>query len=190
MAIRQTANLPGSLKSTDRIPPTAAVLRGIEETFGPSSSGNPMITRKYEVVIPETIQVNGIIKVLAGTKLTQYLPTMNLVNGNRDDAKSDKALARLRDENKAVGFPHDVIDDENPELHLDAAIKSGQPVYVDARLDSDEYDVTEPPTPEELAQGIRRGKTKVGEDGKPMKGYRPKLVAILGRATPVAGQTW
>lgn len=191
MAVRNTTNLPGALRSTDQIANTRCVLRAIDEVFGESSSGNMMITREWEVVIPEAVTVNGVSKILAGTKVKQYLPTLCFKDdGSRDDAKSDKALARLRDENAALKLPGDSIDDENPVLEIKNSIEAGQPVYADATVGSDEYTLKEPATPEQLAQGIKYGGDKIGADGKPEKGYRVKLVGILGRATPVAGQPW
>jgi len=31
----------------------------IEEKFAPSQKGNPMITREWQVVAPETVEING-----------------------------------------------------------------------------------------------------------------------------------
>lgn len=185
MAVRETANLPGRLTSADKVPSrTRAVLRCLEEKFGDSSKGNKMITREWEVVVPEVIEINGSNKVLAGQKIKQYRVTItNKENGERDDTKSDSALAQLRDELKALGLPYETIDDENPEL-----LCTG--MYADANLGSDEYEIRNPATPEEKALGKKYGTVKLGEDGKPEKGYRLKLEAILGKATPVAGQTW
>ena len=184
MAIRETTYLSGSLKSTDRLPNTRAVLRCIEEIFGDSAAGNQMITREWEVVNPEVVTINGMAKILAGTKVKQYLPTISRNEaGQRDDAKSDKALARLRDENKVLGLPWEQIDDENPVLNCKG-------LYADATVGADEYSLKEPATPEQLAQGIKVGKDRIGADGKPEKGYRVKLVGILGVATPVEGRSW
>ena len=192
MAVRNVTDLPGQLRSTDRIPPTSVVLRAIKETFAPSkSSGNPMITREWEVVAPETVMVNGTAKFIAGLKLQQYLPTMSLnPDGSRNDAKSDKALARLRDENIALRLPADAIDDENPELHIDLAIKANQPIYADGKIDADAYELRNPPTPEQLAQGIKVGSPKLGADGKPEQGFRVKLSGIYGRASGEIGKTY
>lgn len=181
MAVRQTQNLPGQLKFTDRIPKTRCVAQCITEEFKTSkNSGNPMIVREWEVRVPETVEVNGVNKILGGQKVTQYLTTISFkeVDGKqvRDDAKSDRALARLRDENSVLGLPSDSIDDENPEL-----LAKG--IYADITVGPEEYDITEPPTPEEVALGKKVGKAKIGADGKPEKGYRVKLVGVLGRAT-------
>ena len=186
MAIRNTENLPGSIRSTNRLPPrTRCTVRCIEEKFSVSqSSGNPMITRTWEVVSPEIININGEDKVLAGTKVQQYLPTMSMdENGERNDAKSDKALARLRDENKVLGLTYEQIDDENPALECEGVI-------AEANLGPDEYSMKEPPTPEELALGQKFGKDRIGEDGKPVKGYRIKLEGILSRSTSSLNQPY
>lgn len=185
MAIRNTAELPGQLRSTDRLPSrTRAVAQCVEEEFTVSkSSGNPMIVRTWEVRIPEAVSINGAAKGLAGIQVKQYLPTICIVDGKRDDTKSNSALARLRDENKSLGLPHEQIDDENPELLCKG-------IYADVNLGPDEYAITNPPTPEEIALGKKIGSPKMGADGKPEMGYRVKLEGILGRATPVAGQPW
>jgi hypothetical protein len=136
-----------------------------------------MIVRVWEVISPEIVSINGENKVLAGTKVTQYLPTISLKeDGSRDDAKSDKALVRLRDENKALGLQWETIDDENPALECEGVI-------AEANIGPDEYSMKEPPTPEEVAQGIKVGKDRVGPDGKPLKGYRVRLEGIIARAT-------
>lgn len=184
MAVRDTSNLPGSLKSTDNLPTQRAVLRCIEEKYRESGSGNMMIERELEVVLPEIVSINGANKCLAGTKVKQYFPLIVFnEDGSRNDAKSDKALARYRDENKALGLPHESIDDENPEL-----LAKG--MYIDGTVGSEEYEMSERATPEELAQGIKVGKKKIGDDGKPVVGYKVKLIGTLGKATPVPGQPW
>src|ERR1700693_2260695 len=122
MAVRETSAAVGILTAKDRLPRNRYTVQCNEETFETSkSSGNPMVVRTWEIVAPESITINGLPKVIAGTEVKQYLTTMVLVENKdgkivRDDAKSDKALARLRDENENLGIPTPQIDDENPEL--------------------------------------------------------------------------
>lgn len=181
MAIRNTENLPGAIRSTDRLVNTRCVLRCIEEVFDKAKgSDNMMITREWEVVMPEIVVINGENKCLAGSKLKQYLTTIVIDDetGKRNDAKSDKALARLRDENKVLGLSHNEIDDENPALDCEG-------VMADGTVGSEEYSLKEPATPEEIALGKKVGKDRIGADGKPEKGYRLKLVGILGLSNQV-----
>lgn len=165
MAIRNTASLPGQLRSTDRLPSrTRCVVQCVEEIFEAPQGKNPRIVRTWEVRIPEAVEIDGQMKVLAGTTVKQYLPTIMLDSaGKRLDGKSDAALARLRDENKALGLPFEAIDDENPDL-----LAKG--IYADANFGSEEY------TPSGAEPGT--------------KAYRVKLEGILCKATPVAGQPW
>lgn len=186
MAQRSLATAPGMLTSKDKLPQRRYAVRCIEETFGPSkSSGNPMITREWEIVDPEAVIINGVNKIVAGQKVKQYLTVLVLdpKTGARDDAASDKALARLRDENANLGLPADSIDDENPQLCCKGLV-------ADAICAADEYSPTEEPTAEERAAGQTRGKPVTYADGTEVKSYRPKLVQVLGLSSLKVNQAF
>lgn len=186
MAIRDTADLPGAIRSTDILPNTRVVLRCIGEKFETSkSSGNEMISREWEVIDPEIIIINGQNKCLGGTKVMQYLPVLcyQTDGKTRDDYASNKALARYRDENKVLGLEHEKIDDENPALMCKGLIADGT-------LGAERFNHKELPTPEQLALGIRVGTNKVDSAGNPEIGYRVKLVGIAGLSTVVTNKAF
>ena len=175
MAVRNLAAAPGTLTSKDKLPQRRYAVRCIEESFVESkSSGNPMIVREWEIVDPEAVSINGMSKIVAGQKVTQYLTVMvKNDDGSRNDEKSDKALARLRDENANLGLPSDSIDDENPQLCCKG-------IVADAICGSDEYSPREELTAEQRAAGKTLGDPIKYADGTEVKSYRPKLISILG----------
>ena len=148
-------------------PQNSYTIRCIEETFGPSkSSGNPMITRKWEIVSPETVQIGDRQVSVAGQEITEYI-TCKVKNEDGDGwnvAKSDKAFGRLRDDLLLLGADASSdIDDENPPT-----IARGLEViaYVYAK----EQARLAAPTPEQLAKGQKQG-SPVMVDGKEVKRY-------------------
>lgn len=186
MAIRNLSQAVGSLTYKDRVPSnTKCVARCINEEFKPSkSTGNPMIVREWEIVLPETVNVNGTPKIIAGQKLMQYLPTIVLgPDGTRDDEKSNKALSRVRDENDALGISNENFDDENPNLEAKG-------LQADILVSSEERELRTDPTPEELAQGKTVGQPILGDDNKPMKRYSLRLAMVLGRSTVDTGRPY
>lgn len=175
MATREVATSVGMLSARDRLPRNRYTVQCNEETFEISkSSGNPMIVRTWEVVQPESVKIGGVDKIIAGVEVKQYLSLKSSnEDGSRDDAKSDKALARLRDENENLGIPTAVIDDENPELKCKG-------IVADAILSAEEYAQRLDPTPEQLAKGQKFGDPIKDANGKEVKGWRVKLDQILG----------
>ena len=181
MAIVNTTSLPRQLRSTDQIPSrTRVTMRCIEESFGAAKSNDKklQITREFEIVHPEFLDIDGTQVGILGTKLKHYRGVrLNKTDGSRDDGESNKLLRSYADELAACGLPYEQIDDENPEL-----LMKGQ--YVDVNIGSEEYERKAPLTPEEKAAGIKEGKPT----GK--KGYKPRIEFILGKAQPVEGQPW
>jgi len=175
MATRNLQQAPGTLTSKDKLPQRRYAVRCIEEVFGQSSKGNGMITRTWEVVDPEAVNINGANKIVAGVQVKQYLNVIVLdqATGARDDEASDKALARLRDENANLGLPVDSIDDENPQLLCKG-------IVADAILGSEEYSPREELTAEARAQGKTLGEPIKYADGTPVVSYKPRLISILG----------
>ena len=175
MAIRETSATAGVLTRNDKLPRNRYTICCNAETFENSkSSGNPMVVRNWEIIAPESVIINGLPKIIAGIEVKQYLPTIVLgEDGKRDDAKSDKALARLRDENENLGIATAQIDDENPELHCKG-------IVADAILSSKEYSPRLDPTPEQLKKGIKFGDPIKDEDGKEVKNYQVNLDQVLG----------
>lgn len=182
--VRNLETAEGMLTSRDMLPRNRYVVRCTNEEFGPSkSSGNPMITRTWEIVHPEKVSVNGVDKIVAGLEVTQYLPTIVLQDDKktRDDTKSDKALSRIKSENEALGItdPEAVgakFDDENPKL-----VANG--IVADAILSCEASKQFASPTPEEVANGKKFGQPIKDDNGKDIVVYRIRLDSILGKSS-------
>ena len=173
MAIVKATDTVVSLNSSTQLPTDRYIVRCKKEEFGISkSSGNPMITRTWEIVSPDTIVVNGQSVVIAGTEILQYLTLKNI----EDDAKTKAAVGRYLAENKKLGLYSDEVDNENPSL-----VCVG--VVADAILASDENTRKKAPTPEQIAAGKKFGDNILGQDGKPIKSYQHKVGEILGVST-------
>ncbi len=177
MAVRELKTVEGMLTMKDELPRDRYVVRCTDEEFGESkSSGNSMITRTWEIVHPDSVVINGETKTIAGLEVKQYLPTLCFdKDGERDDEKSDKSLARLRDENSNLGLPCEIIDDENPELVCKGVI-------ADAILSSEKSKQYKSPTLEQVAQGKKFGDPIKDDAGKDVIVHRIKLDSILGRS--------
>lgn len=185
MALVQTSNLPSMLTSKDCIPSRTRVqARCIEEKFGDSSKGNKMITREWEVVQPEVISINGANKALAGTKLKQYLTLESYDENGKRSSTSDGLLARYRDEQIALQLPdvNGSLSAADYQVDPEAPLLSAKGIIADINIGSEEYEFRNAATPEDLAAGRKYGSVKMGADGKPEKGYRPRLEGVLSRA--------
>lgn len=174
MAIRKAAEMVGRLTSKDRLPRNRYAIRCVSEEFKPSSKGNPMIEREWEIVAPESVTISGKEVEIAGqTGIMQYCTILVQEDGKRDDSKSDAALDRFLTERRNLGLPADEIDDENPPLDMEGKV-------VDAILSSDEYVSRLDPTPEQLAKGQKYGDPIKDAEGHEVKNYRIRLEQILG----------
>lgn len=183
MAVQSTKNLPVQLRSHHQVTKQQVIARCLEEEFGAAKS-NPLkhqIVREWEVVSPEIININGENVVIGGQKVKQYIGVrLDNNEGQRAGAQSDVLLARCRDDFKALGLPHEEIDDENP---LGLAPFKGN--YADIMLDSDEYTFKESLTPEQKALGKKPEDAPDKIDpatGKPQVGFRLKFHYLLGKA--------
>ena len=159
------------------------ILRVIEESFGPSKeSGNPMITLKYEVASPESINVAGVDYSIAGLKISPaYYVTNNLTDeekaANNDKycfgPSGDKDRPSLYEvfEIDAAG-----IDKNNPKLGFKGKL-------VHARINSEIKEITKAPTAEQLKKGQKTGDVvKNPKTGKPEYTAYPKVVKLYGIA--------
>lgn len=178
MAIIDKSKTVANLSSKLALPRDHYVLRCISEKFAPSKAGNPMITREWELVFPETKEIGGQTVNVAGTKFLQYL-TVKVADGNGgwDAEKTAAAQGRLVADYDTLGFDSDNIDDENPALYA-------QGILADAICGSEESVQRKAQTPEQKAKKELGEEIKV--DGKSVKSYRPVLSQLVGRATEEA----
>lgn len=187
MALRDTAGMVGGLKSSDEIGFNTRVrVRCLSEEFKPSSKGNLMIEREFEIVHPEVIELKDGRKVeIIGTELTQYRVTKNVdpVTKEHDKKESDKSWANYIDERHALGLPVDTqLDDENPPLDLKGKI-------IEATISSQASPQCEPLTAEDRAAGKKQGKP-IMLNGKAVIRYKPQIVALLQMAEQQVGQPY
>jgi hypothetical protein len=154
----------------------------IEEKFAPSkNSGNPMITRVFEIVSPEQIEVGDMKVAVGGLKFTQYV-TIKVKDEDGEGwnaEKSDKAFGRFAEELKVVGFEEESIDDENPPLFF---LKKNFDAIVYAKCDV----ARKSPTPEQARKGQPGDVIKDAFD-KEVKTYQLALDQILGVAVTEVG---
>lgn len=147
-------------------------LRCLEEEFSPSkSTGNPMVTREWEIVCPNPVEIDGRQIDIDGLKITQRTMVGNL----QDEQKDAKAFGRFSEELKVLGFEGEDIDTENPPL-----IAKGKVVY--AIVYGKEDVSRKSPTPEQKKKG-QLGDPIKGPDGKDIKTYQLNIETILGLST-------
>jgi len=180
--LRKADAVVGALTMKDRLPRNRYTLRCVEEEFVQSkNSGNPMIHREWEIVLPEVVTVDGKEKEIGGLKVPQYHTIIVMEDGTRNDEKSDKALDRFLTERRNLGLPADEVDDENPPLDVKGML-------VDAILSAEEQVARQDPTPEERAQGKKIGQPIKDADGKDIKNYRIRLEQVLGKSSAEIGK--
>ena len=149
--------------------------RCIEEKFAPSGSGNPMITRQWEIVSPETVKVGEGTMSVVGARVTQFLMTRVLDKGVEDTAKTDKAFGQLAEDYKVMGYTKSSIDQDNPEL---IAKGKGANLIIYGKEDKQ----TKPLTNEQRLQGLKVGDAILDNDGKPVIKYQLQVEVNLGEA--------
>lgn len=176
MAVIDKSNMVKQLNSKIEFPKDRYLLLCTDEKLAPSQGGNPMITRNWELISPEVIEINGEQVSIGGTKFTEYLVVKNLTGDDKKTAaeKTAASQARLVANYEKLGYTDD-IDDENPVL-----IAKGK--YADWICGSDENVQCKAPTPEERAKGKKVGAPIKGPDGKDIKTYYPKAIELLGLA--------
>ncbi len=169
-------NIPQSVK----FPRARYTARCRKEEFGVSKgSGNPMITREWEIVLPETINIDGKNYTVAGTVVKQYLT----LETPGDATKSDKQIVRFMDDLKKLGCPNwDEVDTENPPLFAEGKVAQ-------IICDSDEYSPMEAQSDEQKAAGEKPQPITM-EDGTPIKRYRPVFKELLALSSLVINETY
>lgn len=177
MGLIKAEDTVGSLTSKDKLPRNRYTCRCTEEVFGPSkSSGNPMITRTWEICLPEQVLINGMNKEIGGVTFNQYLTTKKLgADGTEDTEGTKKAVGRVLEDYRRLGFPSTQLDTDNPEMFAKG-------VVADLILDTDESKQLQSATPEQLAAGQKWGDPIKDANGAEIITYRVKFVETLGRS--------
>lgn len=176
MAIRKVTEGVSQWNSKIPFPKDRYVIHCLDEVFGISkSSGNPMLTREFEIVAPETVQVGEKTISLAGAKITQYRPTKVKAAEGWDIAKSDKKFGELRDELLNCGFTGEDIDDENPPIFMKGKT-------FEAIVYAKEERSRKAQTPEQRAKG-EPGDAIKDASGKEVVTYQLQIEVILGQST-------
>lgn len=161
----------------------------IEESFDLSkSSQNPMITRTWEIVAPEEVQINGKTVNVAGTKATQYMvtqvnPPQNATEEEKEECakKTRNKMGQLYADYDKLGIPYseDGIDAENPTLGANG-------LTADWVMDAERTVMRQAPTAEQAAKR-QLGDPIRDANNKEIESYRPRLVMLLGRSTAQVG---
>ena len=153
------------------------VIRCIGQEFTTSSKGNPMIVLEWEVcgyqngegILQETITKSGKEYMIAGRRgINQYY---TLIPGF-----PAQSYFEFREK---MGLPINDIDEENPPMDHEGLVAN-------AILNAEQTIQRKALTDEERETLKEEGKPQVGEpilgdDGKPIIGYRVKIDMILGR---------
>jgi hypothetical protein len=164
------------------------IIRCIEETFGQSkSSGKPMITLKFEVVQPETMEVNGEAVDIAGVSygLTQYYVTKSIdENGDVDMDKTANIKQRLERLYAAFGLDFSSFNSDNPTLGF-----KNKTVY--AWIENSCVEQRKSPTAAQAAAGQRQGDVLINPvTKKPLLNNQPVIREIFGLADVGATQAY
>lgn len=155
------------------------ILRCIEESFGPSNGGSPMVTLKWEVAAPEEVeQSNGDTMVVAGIPLTSY-HVLRAMRDSKTRSQEEQTVV-FQDTFKklltAFELPTDNINWENPTLGF-----KGKTVY--ALLENEAKPQRSSPTKADLEKGIKEGPVLLNPKTKaPLVKNYPKIVEIYGIA--------
>ena len=181
MAIRKVSEGISQWNSKMEFPKDRYIIHCVEEEFGISKgSGNPMVTRTWEIIgndNGETIQVGDRVIGIAGAKITQYRPTRVYTEDKEgwDPQKSDKAFGSFRDELIVCGFEDAEIDDENPPLFMKGKT-------VEAVVYGKKDTSRKPQTPEQKKHN-QPGDPIKDADGKEIATYQLQIEMILGLST-------
>lgn len=168
------------LNASKQLPKNAYAVRFTDEKNSPSkSTGNPMVTLEAEIVSPETIvsPFTGETLEIAGAKVKPTYMSLQVKDpdtGEIDTKGTQAAIDRYADYMKRCGLdvPKEGIDNENPVMGFKGKV-------VDVILDSEEFIQRTTPTPEQKAAG-KPGDEIKGQDGKPIKSYKPFIAQVLG----------
>ena len=173
MAIRKMTDGVSSWNNKMPFPRERYQIRCVLEEFGLSSGDNPMITREFEILSPDTVPLGDRTVSVGGRTVMQW----RVVKVKDDAAKSDKSFGQLRDELLMAGYPHDgEVDDENPPLYFKDKV-------FDAILYGKEDVSRRAPTPEQIKKGSKVGDPIKDANGKEIKTYQIQIDQILGLST-------
>lgn len=179
MAIRKVSEGVSQWNNKMEFPKDRYVLHCVEEEAGISKgSGNPMVTRTWEIVAGpeggETIQVGDKVIGISGAKVTQYRPTKVRTEDKEgwDPKKSDKKFGEFRDELVACGFEGEDIDDETPPCFMKG--KTVEAVVYGKK------DVSRKPQTPEQKKKNEPGDAIKDADGKEVVTYQLNIEMILG----------
>lgn len=168
-----------TLNASKQLPKNQYAVRFTDEKASPSkSTGNPMVTLEAEIVAPDTIvsPFTGETLEIAGYKIKPVYMSLQAKNedGSVDKEKTQQAVDRYTDYMKRCGLdvPEEGIDTENPVMGFKGKV-------IDVILDSEEFVQRATPTPEQKAAG-KLGDEIKGQDGKPIKSYKPWITMVLG----------
>lgn len=155
------------------------IIRCVDESFGPSSKGNPMITLEWELCgyqkpdgsLSETIVRNGQTYMIAGKRNINTYHTLM-------EGPAGQNYIEFREKLK---LPIDDIDENNPPLDHKGIVAS-------AILSAEDLIQRKALTEEEKEELKKSGKPPLGEpildeDGKEIHTYRIKIDQILGRSS-------
>lgn len=186
MAIRTGNEGVGNWNKKMQFPKQRYTLACIEEEFKVSeNSGNPMLIRTYEIVLPETVQIGDKIVNVAGQKVTQYrVVKVKAEDDSWNQKKSDTAWQNFREELANVGVPlEDEMDDENPPCLMKGKT-------VDAILRANKQVALADPTPEERAQGKKVGQPIKDGMGQDIVEYQIQIDQIIGASSEQIDQVF
>ena len=179
MAIRKVSEGISQWNSKMEFPKDRYHIHCVEEEIGISkNSGNPMVTRTWEIICAgeggETITIGDKTIGIAGAKITQYRPTKVRTEDKEgwDPKKSDKAFGAFRDELVVCGFENEDIDDENPPAFMKGKT-------VEAVVYGQKSVSRKPQTPEQKKNN-EPGDAITDSAGKEIATYQLNIEMILG----------
>ena len=157
------------------------VVRCIEETFAPSSKGNPMITLKFEIVSPQTVTaLDGEEVNVAGLKMPYYANVAIFENGELNAEKTAQARTyTFKSEDKDRPALYEIAEIEvTPEQYDNPPLGFKGKCFA-ARVKPDPQVVHDSPTAADLKAGKREGKVSINpRTKKPMQTFYPKIETL------------
>ncbi len=162
------------LAITQLMPTTLTyVAQCMDEEFVTSQKGHMMMKRKWQILQPDKVPIDGAEVDIAGTELMQYRLTKFWDKEKQawDERMTRKVMSYVFDEYETVGESRDDINPEQPELVMKGKV-------CNIAIENSPFDLAEKPTAEQIAAGQKRGDIKKGDDGKPIKGYNRQIARI------------
>jgi hypothetical protein len=165
-----------TLDSRTRLPKKTYILECIKQEFGISkNSKQPMVTRYWQILTPETLRIDGVETTVAGTEMIQYRPLRS--NGNKEknitpETATANALDRYFTDNGLMGLNSETVDqDAGPE-------DTAEGLKVAAIC----YGKDKSPTEDPDEPGGKREPIYDPVTGKPLERYENVIGEILGLA--------